>query len=98
MENYKTPPPDKDPKLWEIARKRAGFKSHLTSYIIVNAFLWAIWFFTNNKNEEGSWPWPVWSTLGWGVGLAFHFFGAYVFPEANSTEREYDRLKRKQGQ
>jgi hypothetical protein len=36
------------------------------------------------------------STLGWGTGLVFHFFDAYIYPEANSAEQEYERLKRKQ--
>ncbi|MBK6380401.1 MAG: hypothetical protein IPF72_12080 [Chitinophagaceae bacterium] len=31
--------------------------------------------------------------IGWGIGLAFHFAGAYVFPKANSVEREYEKLK-----
>src|SRR5690349_1707888 len=33
---------EKDEKLWRIAKKRAEFKKHLYTYIIINAFLWAI--------------------------------------------------------
>ena len=36
----------KDRMLWEIAGKRASFKGHLLSYILVNGFLWAIWYFS----------------------------------------------------
>lgn len=85
----------KDPHLWEIAKRRASFKGHLGAYIIVNAFLWAIWFFTDdNDMRPGKYPWPVWSTLGWGIGLLFHFLGAYVYPKENSAEREYEKLMR----
>ena len=103
MSDYSPAPEGKDPELWEIAQKRAGFKSHALTYVIINAFLWAIWFFSSNDKHFdmgniswGHFPWPLWSTLGWGVGLAFHFAGAYVFPKANSVEREYEKLKNQQ--
>ena len=90
------PPGDRDPILWEIARKRAGFKSHLLSYVVVNAFLWALWYFSNSDKDGSGWPWPLWPTFGWGIGIVFHYFGAYVYPEVNSVESEYEKLKRKQ--
>ena len=97
MSHYQQPPEGKDPELWEIAKKRAGFKSHLTAYIIVNIFLWAMWYFSGQRIYNGSdFPWPLWTTLGWGIGLAFHFAGTYIFPKANSVEREYQKLKNKQ--
>ncbi|MBC7946690.1 MAG: 2TM domain-containing protein [Chitinophagaceae bacterium] len=96
MEQYTTPPPDKDPALWAIARKRASFKSNLITYLIVNAFIWALWFLTADRNNYKGWPWPIWPTLGWGVGIVFHYFSAFVYPESNATEREYEKLKRKQ--
>ncbi len=104
MSHYQQPAPEgKDPVLWETAQKRASFKSHLLTYVIVNAFLWGIWYFTGHQREitidnwnSRHYPWPIWSTLGWGVGLAFHFAGAYIFPKANSVEREYEKLKNQQ--
>ena len=103
MSHYHQPVPEgKDPALWEIARKRASFKTHALTYVIVNLFLWGVWYFTNNGNSEvkiidgGGYPWPIWTTLGWGIGLAFHFAEAYVFPKANSVEREYEKLKEQQ--
>ena len=105
MSDYQPAPEGKDPELWEIAQKRAGFKSHALTYLIINAFLWAIWYFTSRDDHFdmgriswGHFPWPLWSTLGWGVGLAFHFAGAYIFPKANSVEREYEKLKNQQNQ
>lgn len=78
--------------LWEIAKKRASFKTHLFTYIIVNGFLWAIWAFSGSVRPGGT-PWPLWSSLGWGVGIIFHYLGAYVFPKGSSVEKEFEKLK-----
>lgn len=94
MSNFTTPPPDRDPHLWDIAQKRASFKSHLASYVIVNGFLWGIWFFTSGRHGHDGLPWPVWPTFGWGIGLFFHFMGAYIYPKGNSVEDEYQKLKK----
>jgi hypothetical protein len=101
MSKDQATPEGKDPELWEIAKERADFKTHAITYVIINLFLWGIWYFTSDgKPETGEdigmgldYSWPIWCTLGWGVGLAFHFASAYVFPKANSVEREYDKLK-----
>lgn len=85
-----------DPKLWELARKRASFRSNLVTYFIVNAFLWALWYFTYGRNHNDNLPWPIWPMLGWGLGLIMHYFDAFVYPKGNATEREYEKLKRKQ--
>lgn len=87
----------KDKMLWKMAKKRAGFKRHLMIYIVVNIFLWAVWFFSGGRVYGNSGiPWPLWSTLGWGIGIAFNYFGAYTFPESNTIEKEYQKLKNKQ--
>jgi hypothetical protein len=95
MSRYQQPAPvGKDPILWEIAQRRASFKSHALIFVLVNLLLWGIWFFNLPTNDNG-YPWPLWTTLGWGIGLAFHFAGAYVFPKANSVEKEYEKLSKK---
>lgn len=94
MSHYHQAPPDKDPKLWEIAQRRASFKTHLATYVVINLFLWGIWYFTDQRPSHNGLPWPVWPTFGWGIGLFFHFLGAYVYPQANSVEKEYEKLTR----
>jgi hypothetical protein len=88
---------NRDENLWRIAKKRAGFKKHLASYIIVNGFLWAMWFFTEGHHvrEWGgdAFPWPVWPSLGWGIGLAFSYYGAYHDDKETDTMKEYQKLK-----
>ena len=81
----------KDPALWKMAVKRANFRRHLQTYVIINAFFWAIWFFTG-RMENGGVPWPVWPALGWGLGLAFNYFNAYHGDKDSSAEEEYRKL------
>jgi hypothetical protein len=87
---------EKDPQLWEIAKRRASFKYHLGTYLLMNIFFWVIWWFTGSytSHENGHLPWPVWPAFGWGIGLLFHFLGAYVFVKENGVEKEYEKLTR----
>jgi hypothetical protein len=89
-----------DERLWKVAKKRAEFKRHLTSYVLVNLFLWGIWWFTTGKFgiPTGPVPWPAWVTLGWGLGLGFNYFDAYGdIDKQSAIEREFEKLKREQG-
>ena len=96
MEQYLTGPEQKDPRLWAIAKRRASFKRELVSYVVINAFLWLIWLLTSKDNYSGDIPWPVWSTAGWGIGIVFHYIGAYKYPKEYMTEKEYEKLKQQQ--
>jgi hypothetical protein len=96
MENYNPQSSAKDPQLWAIAKRRASFKRHLGTYIIIIGFLWVLWLFTGNNSSTGDsrYPWPIWATGGWGIGLLFHYLSAYVSPGQNSAEKEYEKLTR----
>lgn len=58
------------------AKKRVenlkGFYIHLTAYILVNAFIFAI----NFSTYDGEW-WFLFTLGGWGIGLIIH--GITVF-------------------
>jgi hypothetical protein len=104
MSHHLPAPEGKDPALWDIAQKRASFKRHLATYLVINAFLWVLWYFTGRHSaieidaDDMHWnyfPWPLWTTIGWGIGLAFHFAGAYIYPHANTVEKEYQKLQNK---
>ena len=90
---HQPPPPDKDLQLWYIAQKRVSFKYHLGTYIVINAFFWILWYFSGRNSTYDGWPWPIWPMIGWGIGLFFHWMGAYVFPQENTVEKEYEKLK-----
>ncbi len=87
---------EKDKELWRVAKKRVGFKRHLATYVIINAMFWFIWLFNRHDDFEEKLPWPIWPMLGWGIGLAFDFMGAYAFHKSNAVEKEYEKLKNKQ--
>jgi uncharacterized membrane protein len=90
------PEPADDLRAKALARleKKRDFRTHLFVFVVVNAFLWAIWgvvFATT-----GFWfPWPVFPLFGWGIGLAMHAWDVYRregFTE-EEIERELARLR-----
>ena len=91
--------PQRDPFLWKQAKARVGFKMHFRSYLIINAGLWLIWAFTTfsfrDSNADGlGFPWPIFPMLGWGIGLAMHYFSVYsrFGNERDMAEQEYKKL------
>lgn len=87
------PTTEKEKMLWKMAKKRVAFRKHLFTYIVVNGFLWMIWFFLGVTTHVNGVPWPAWPMVGWGVGLAFNFYSAYFDNRADAVEREYEKLK-----
>lgn len=80
-------------RAYRIAEEKAGFYIHLVAFLLVNAGLWSLWFFTSPT----SFPWPVFVTIFWGFGLVMHGAGAF-FGEGYTeslAEKEYRRLKEK---
>ena len=53
------------------SRRRGGLETsvrvHLTTYLVVNAMLIAIW-----AAAGGGYFWPIWPILGWGIGVGCH--------------------------
>jgi hypothetical protein len=93
---YSQTPEGKDPQLWATAQKIASFKRNLATYFVVNAFLWIIWLLSGARTYGDGFPWPVWPTLGWGIGLLFNYLGAYVNTGVSSVDKEYNKLSNKQ--
>jgi class 3 adenylate cyclase len=44
-----------------------SFKTHLAAYLLVNLLLIGVW-----AASGGGYFWPIWSILGWGIGVAMH--------------------------
>ncbi len=55
-------------------------------------FFWVLWYFTGRNDGQHEWPWPIWPMAGWGIGVGFHYIGAYVTPKSNRVEKEYEKL------
>ena len=48
-------------------KKKADFRSHLASYVVVIGFLFVLNLFTSP-----GYLWAIWPAMGWGIGLLFH--------------------------
>jgi hypothetical protein len=47
------------------AARRLQLDPAVRTYLAVMALLWLIWLVTGH-----GYPWPIWPTLGWGIGVA----------------------------
>ena len=88
----------RDELLWRAAKRRVNFRHHLITYIIMNGFFWAVWFVFGGFKFGGGYPWPVWASLGWGIGLALDYVHSYIVPlegrdKHYQFEKEYQKLK-----
>jgi len=83
---------EKDDILWKKAEARVGFKKHLTTYVLVNIFIWIIWYFTTAPYYDG-FPWAAYVTLGWGIGIVANYIQVYVNDGVDAVEKEYEKLK-----
>lgn len=82
----------RDEMLWKMAKRRAEFKKHLLTYLIINIFLWGLWLFGGIRHDNFSFPWPVFVSFGWGIGLSFNYIKAYTGFKDSLVEKEYQKL------
>jgi hypothetical protein len=71
-------------------KKRRDFRTHVVVYSLVNISLWGIWMVTGT-----GFPWPVFVTGGWGIGLlldARETYGDRPVTEQD-VQAEIERLK-----
>jgi hypothetical protein len=75
-------------------KKRRDFTAHLIAYVLVNLVVWGIWFVIALSSHSW-WPWPIFVTLGWGIGIALNAWDVYgrrPITEAD-VRREMQRLQ-----
>ena len=93
METYLNMPLNE--KAYRKAKKRVnrkkGFYKHLTSFVIVNTFLFCL----NLVTSPGDW-WFIFPLMGWGIGLTSHYvsvFGLPIFGTLSDSweERELEK-------
>ena len=89
-------------------RRKRGFFSHLTVYLIVNALLWCMWALSASGITAGygwgmhgtAYPWPIFVTVFWGIGLIFHCMGVFAFHsgwEQKEINKEIEQIKKGKG-
>ena len=69
-------------------KAKRGFRVHVAIYLVVNTLLLVVWAFSGARHF-----WPGWAMLGWGIGLAFHGWSAYLKKPISEAEirREMER-------
>ena len=86
-------------KLLKLAKRRVLLKKtikwHTIIYLIVNIFLCAIYCLTTSNGYF----WPMWSIIGWGVGLILHvvvvgFVLSSTRDKRDLVEKEYQMLQK----
>lgn len=79
------------PELLRIAKRRASFKAHLIIYVLANLLIWLIYILLMYSLSV-SFPWALFPTIGWGIGLAFHYFFVFKWND-KMVEKELLKLK-----
>jgi hypothetical protein len=72
-------------------KKRRDLGAHALVFLLVNSFIVAIWFVTN----DGGFFWPIFPIGGWGIGLAMNAYDVYRGDDFDERhiEREMRRLQ-----
>ncbi|MFI6763843.1 2TM domain-containing protein [Micromonospora sp. NPDC050417] len=58
---------------------RWGLRIHVLCYVAANVIQVLVWWLFTPEQHF----WPVWSILGWGVGLAFHIWAVASPPRGS---------------
>ena len=79
-----------------MVRALRGWYLHLLIYLAVNGWLWFRFLFMPSPNwahrsVEAGWPWPLTTTLAWGLGLAIH--GLLVWWRVSQRGRDWESRK-----
>jgi hypothetical protein len=59
---------------------KKGFRIHLLIFLLVTPVIWLLWYLTDR-----AYPWPLWSTPPWALGVLFHYLGAFVFKRSKDN-------------
>jgi hypothetical protein len=70
-------------------KAKRDFQLHLVVFVLVNALVWIIWAATG-----AGFPWPIFVTLGWGVGIVANWWTVYGAGGRPITE---DEIRREMG-
>jgi hypothetical protein len=81
----------RDKQLWKLAKQRVRFRRHMYAYLFVNTAFWLIWIWQTGGRSYAH-PWPIWPSLGWGLGLFIHYLDAFHDRRSKAVEREYHKL------
>jgi len=75
-------------------KKRRDFKAHAFVYLLANVAVWSVWV-TIGLTSHSWWPWPVFMTLGWGIGIALNAWDVFLRRAISEADvrREMEHLR-----
>jgi len=65
-------------------KERSGVIAHAIPFLLVNLVLWSIYF----GSPGSGFPWPMFVTFFWGIGMASHFFAYWSKYGGGADQRE----------
>lgn len=80
-------------KILKEAEARVSFKRHLRTYLVINVLIWAFWYVTRARFGQYDGYWPVYSSLGWGIGILSHYMSVYKNDD-NAIQKEVEKIKK----
>jgi hypothetical protein len=89
-------------KIEERYKQRMGLIIHFAAFAISNVMFWCFWLLITPAGVTSvadgvsatsptvtlGFPWPIFITLGWGVGIVAHFLTYYYRYGAGANQRE----------
>ncbi|MDX1941562.1 MAG: 2TM domain-containing protein [Saprospiraceae bacterium] len=57
-----------------------GFRIHLLVFLLATPAIWLVWYLTDT-----TYPWHLWSTGAWAIGILFHYLGVFVFNKSKNN-------------
>lgn len=95
-------------------KKRTELIQHIIVYLIVNVMIWVFWGAVNGGNladlvnfdgeffqQMGGFPWPIFVTFGWGIGVIANFieyynkYGPGAAKQEEIVQREIERERQR---
>ena len=87
--------PEEEARLAKMASRRTGFKKHIAVFILLNAFLWVVWYFLFKDSEEKTFLMAILFVLiVWLLVVIFHYLIVYKWTKSHK-EKELTSLKKK---
>jgi len=59
---------------------KKGFRIHLLVFLLATPTIWLVWYFTDR-----TYPWPLWQTPAWAIGIVFHYLGITWFKKKKAS-------------
>ncbi len=86
--------PEEEAKLAKMASRRTGFKKHFAIFILVNAFLWVVWYFLFRDSEDNTFLMAIlFVFLVWLLGIILHYMITYKWTKSYK-DKELNSLKK----